>query len=685
MGTDGSSDEPTLGEALAAVERAGEPGEPMTATDVAEPLNCSRATATDRLATLVERGRLDSKRVGDATRVWWRVDGTARPDRASRRGTDGGPADGVAGRQTDAAPGGPPDGPADGPVLAPIADAAERLTAAESAAAAGDVVVETVTEALGLDDAHVYRFDTDRNSLEQVSTSVLFRSGAADAHALTAGDDSPVWTSFVTGEASVRGPGTAPVLPGRRLDRRTDLVVPLGTHGVLVAGTDDPDGLGRERRDRLELVAALAESTLARLDSEAARREREAALQERSRELDRLDRVTTVMRDVTGAIARATTDEEIRSAVCEELTRCERFRFAWIGEAAEDDQRLLPCAWSGEGRGYLDSAGVESVCPVGEPAGRAYRDEAVTVVANVAADLRSADWRSEAFGRDFQSVISVPLTAGDVTDGVLSVYADRPGVFGDLEQSVFDELGHTVANALDAVETRRALLNDQLVELEFSLAGDTTCFLTRLASATGCAASFEGAVPLGDDEARVFFTVRDADVADVHAVLERSVSVETTRHVGAGGEGHLFEAVVTGSPVPLALLDHDARLLALSADSEDARLVVGVPSSADVRRFIEWLLDRYEAAEFRARRERETPLRTRQGFRFALAESLTDRQLEVLKTAYLSGYFASPRRRTGSELGETLGISQPTVTEHLRAAQGKLLDLLFADDPTTPE
>lgn len=56
---------------------------------------------------------------------------------------------------------------------------------------------------------------------------------------------------------------------------------------------------------------------------------------------------------------------------------------------------------------------------------------------------------------------------------------------------------------------------------------------------------------------------------------------------------------------------------------------------------------------------------------------LTDRQLEILETAYREGYFERPKRANASELAASLGISQSTFTEHLMAAQRKLLDDLL--------
>jgi DNA-binding CsgD family transcriptional regulator len=65
--------------------------------------------------------------------------------------------------------------------------------------------------------------------------------------------------------------------------------------------------------------------------------------------------------------------------------------------------------------------------------------------------------------------------------------------------------------------------------------------------------------------------------------------------------------------------------------------------------------------------------------RFVNRGKLTDRQLEVLRTAYREGYFERPRRANATELAEELGISQSTFTEHLVAAQGKLFEDVFDD------
>ncbi|UPM42345.1 helix-turn-helix domain-containing protein [Halocatena salina] len=56
---------------------------------------------------------------------------------------------------------------------------------------------------------------------------------------------------------------------------------------------------------------------------------------------------------------------------------------------------------------------------------------------------------------------------------------------------------------------------------------------------------------------------------------------------------------------------------------------------------------------------------------------LTTEQIEILETAYNTGYFEVPRRADGTEVADRLGISQSNFSERLRTAENHLLELLF--------
>jgi hypothetical protein len=57
---------------------------------------------------------------------------------------------------------------------------------------------------------------------------------------------------------------------------------------------------------------------------------------------------------------------------------------------------------------------------------------------------------------------------------------------------------------------------------------------------------------------------------------------------------------------------------------------------------------------------------------------LTERQVEVLSTAYELGYFDHPKEANASEVADELDIATSTFTEHLAAAQRKLLSAVLA-------
>jgi predicted DNA binding protein len=57
---------------------------------------------------------------------------------------------------------------------------------------------------------------------------------------------------------------------------------------------------------------------------------------------------------------------------------------------------------------------------------------------------------------------------------------------------------------------------------------------------------------------------------------------------------------------------------------------------------------------------------------------LTERQREVLQTAYEMGYFDHPKGANAGEVADAVGISPSTFAEHVAAAQRKLLEAILA-------
>ncbi len=60
--------------------------------------------------------------------------------------------------------------------------------------------------------------------------------------------------------------------------------------------------------------------------------------------------------------------------------------------------------------------------------------------------------------------------------------------------------------------------------------------------------------------------------------------------------------------------------------------------------------------------------------------AMTERQREVVETAFDLGYFAVPREATTEEVGAALGLDPSTVREHLQRAQHNVFAALLSTD-----
>ena len=120
-----------------------------------------------------------------------------------------------------------------------------------------------------------------------------------------------------------------------------------------------------------------------------------------------------------------------------------------------------------------------------------------------------------------------------------------------------------------------------------------------------------------------------------------------------------------------------------TSDTHRFRLTVPEPVSTEqIRTFFESGGDAVSVD----RVEKRGASTQRTTVRDSIRSMLTDRQLEVLRTAIDSGFYNWPRTKSGQEVAEELGISQPTFHNHLRTAERKVLEHLIgnasADDPS---
>lgn len=585
---------------------------------------------------------------------------------------------------------------------------ARKLLRADSKRAVFETTVEVATSAWPEATVAAYAFDDAASVLEPVAGS-----DAADA----CGPGTTVWGAFSTGSAVAEppdaadgstgdaGPEDAPSFhrvsvpdvdpdtgdqhddagpTGHVVERSDDsaptatrtLYATLGEYGLLYL--EFPQGsIPDDVEKSVEILAANAIAALGRVNREEELAQQRETLEDRNRSLERLHERNDLLRRVNATLVDAETVAGVAAAVCELLVDAESIGLAWFGRPDGDSLEVL--ARAGDDGGYLDEAGLRSSAdtgpesvPRGEPTFRALEADATETVSDIADGLRGSPWREQALARGFRSAIGIRLAYEGLEYGVLSLYADRCGVFDGEFGDLLVELGDTIADAINSIETRRSLRSESAVELDLRIDAPNAP-LSDIATALGEAIRVDGVVPQGDGRSAVYLlagTDTGSLVSDVRAV-------ESVRRLDADGRDRT-EAIVNEPTVVDRLAAHGTRAERLTVEGDRIDVTIACPGAVDVRSLVERLGERYAAAELLARRDRGA--NDRESFATgAVEDRLTERQREAARTAHLSGYFEWPRESTGEEVAAAMGIAQPTFNRHLRKTERTVFSAMFGD------
>lgn len=202
-----------------------------------------------------------------------------------------------------------------------------------------------------------------------------------------------------------------------------------------------------------------------------------------------------------------------------------------------------------------------------------------------------------------------------------------------------------------------------------------------LSQQANCRVVLERMLPREADKHAEFFSVLGADPDRVLEFAE-ATDLAQPRLLSEYENGGLFEFVVEGFCPARYLSERGAIPREVISEDGRGRVVAEIPPDVDTPALVDDFLDRHSTAELRVKRTRDslTPIFTRNEFRQAVSDRLTDRQQEVLQTAYEAGYYDQSGETTGEELGAELGIDASTVSQHLNAAERKLVSILFESD-----
>ncbi|WP_049899945.1 bacterio-opsin activator domain-containing protein [Natrinema sp. J7-1] len=502
-------------------------------------------------------------------------------------------------------------------------------------------------------------------------------------------DDAPLADALESGEPTVsEGGHLDDALTRSGLRAEQFLAVPIGDRELVLATSTEPMAFDGLDTAPIETLADAAVLTLEGL-------ERVAALDDCQHDRERLRTRTARaerVREATRSLLDAPTRDAVERRLCEAIVALPSvasaggIELAWVGHTDDGGQRIVPETWAGRDAEFLEEFRISLDRHTGSPtADAASTREPVVLETLEVADTGRGDgdateraWRQPLLERGIRSAMSLPLESGALRYGTLTAYATRPSAFDDATRRACEHLAAVAGDAIAAIETKRAFLADRVTELEVVLR-DESDPLSSIAARLDRRIDVRAVIPRSAGGSTVFCSVRDADAEGIHEAVGSLPAVDSVSIVGHENGDPVVEirlAEATAPSIARTVADHGGVLRSVAPVDDRTSVVIDLGEPIDVRSFLRGLEAAHSGTELVARRERERPPRSTRPFE-TLAESLSERQRRTLEAAYHGGFFEWPREHTGEEVAESLGVSQPTFSRHLRIAQRKLFASVF--------
>lgn len=218
-----------------------------------------------------------------------------------------------------------------------------------------------------------------------------------------------------------------------------------------------------------------------------------------------------------------------------------------------------------------------------------------------------------------------------------------------------------------------------VVEVEFVLESSSYPFVYATKE-EDCRFDLAQMLPREGGQIAEVFNVRGAEPTQILDLVSEYGSLEP-QVLRRSDAGTLVEFLVSsGCPVYL-LVKLGALPRTVTGVDGEGTITAEIPRTYQPSSVIDEFLSTYADAELVAKRKQDaaTTMFALSRFENVLQTQLTERQREVLETAFEAGYYDWPRTATGKEVAAELDITSATFSEHINNAERKLFTAMFRD------
>jgi len=604
--------------------------EPLTTPEVAAALDAERRTVYKRLRKLVDRDELETKKTGSSSRVWWR--GASASESGFPRGSS------VASQSDD------------------TLDEMENARQLRDARKFNEELVENAPFGM-------FRLDeelriTYENPRAEEIIGLPESKETSDGIGVAITELPPI---IETGQA-----GLFESLPeGDPIEFEFPFQSIYGKEAYFT-GRAVPVYRDGEFDGAILMATDISE-----------RRQYERELERQREQLAALDELNNVVRGITEAVIEQSTREEIEQVVCDRLAESDSYRFAWIG-AVDANLELDTRVEAGIGGSPTElSLSPTPTAPTGQgPAEKAAETKDIQVIQNARDDPDFDLLGAHAREFDYRSSAVIPIVHQGALYGVLGVCSERPDAFAEAEREVIGQLGDIIGHAIAAIDRKRALMSDEVLELELRI---PKLLQPQDIPTTDERITVERMTPLGDDEYLMYGWATADSMEMLHTLCEQHPDWTELRTFDETGSEIRFEQHLSGASIASVIVDHMGNFSEGWIDDGTFSATIQLPPGTDVRAVLEQIRETSPDAQVVRQQQvtRETP--PPGDLLSILTEDLTERQRVAVEAGYFGGFFQCPRHRSGEEIADSLDIGASTFHQHVRKAERKLFDVVFSE------
>lgn len=309
---------------------------------------------------------------------------------------------------------------------------------------AAQQVVESFDTVLEFDIAGVWVSTEDQQALEPVAVSEHGQAVIPDPPVYTSDTQSLSWKAYQDQEVRYISDISA---NDQRVNAETpiesEVIAPLGRHGVLNVGATEPDAFTKQEVDLIDLWSDTVTIVFGRIAQVELLQEREAEL---TRQRDRLDEFTRVVsHDLRSPLSVAKGRAELAATECDSEHLTDITQALTRMESLLEDS--LELAQQGRVVGETTTVDLEEFVPqVWQGVSTEGASLNIDTVPTIQADT---DRLPEVFENLFRNAVehggeSVTISVGRIADGIY-VSDDGPGIASDEQSQVF-ESGYTTSD-----------------------------------------------------------------------------------------------------------------------------------------------------------------------------------------------------------------------------------------------